>query len=205
MTQMISTLKSFAPPRLDTYYQESDFVFVSQLHKEEERFKNIRLARFLGENTQNIVYVLPHIQPTQKNAEKLRKEYFPLGVKNNKNPDFYFRKRFVDGKSMIGIETTDAKTMKHKIQKRLKDAFEQADDAFLEIPTTIPIELVKDAVYGKLSSSKHHHIVYIKYSDELLIIEWKIKQPRKSRAEGGRSLFQGSNQLQRYNIILNKQ
>ena len=32
MTQMISTLKSFAPPRLDTYYQESDFVFVNQLH-----------------------------------------------------------------------------------------------------------------------------------------------------------------------------
>ena len=160
---------------MDTYRKEGDHVFVSELHNENERAVNERLATFLGEKTGDVVYLLPHIQPTQRDAERLRKEYFPKGVKENKNPDFYFRGRFVDGKCMTSIivETDDSKVFKRKIQNRLENAFEQAEDALLEIPTWIPLELIKEAIRGKLSSSRRLHIVYVKYGDEMVIFEGK--------------------------------
>ena len=52
------------PPHIDTYTKVSDYVLVSNYHNEKEREENIRLARFLGEKTREVVYVLPHIQPT---------------------------------------------------------------------------------------------------------------------------------------------
>lgn len=73
------------PPHIETYCKESDYVFVSIFHSEQERTENIRLASFLGEKMGDVVYLLPHIQPTQKEASKLRNEFFPKGVKDNKN------------------------------------------------------------------------------------------------------------------------
>ena len=159
------------PPRIDTYIKESDFVYVSELHNEAERKENINMATFLGNKTGVMVFILPHIQPTMKDAVKMRKEYLPDGVKENKNPDFYYKGRFVDGKNMTSIEIDpdNMKAVKRKIQNRISDAFEQADDAFIEIPMSIPVEIVRDAVKGKLASSKNQHIVYVKYGDELLV------------------------------------
>ena len=159
------------PPRMDTYTKEGAFVFVSKFHTEEERKDNIRMAQFLAEKTGDVIYVLPIIQPTQKNAERLRNEYFPEGVKKNKNPDFYFKGRFVDGKSMMGIKESDIKTVKRKIQKRLKEAFSQADDAILETPINIPFNHIEDAIGGYINSSKHQHIVYVKYGSEFRALQ----------------------------------
>lgn len=168
---IVNTLihKRIEPLRLDTYTKEGEFVFVSKLHTEEERKDNIRLAQFLADKTGEVVYVLPIIQPTQKNAKKLRKEFFPDGVKENKNPDFYFRGRFVDGKSMNDTKPENRKTAKRAIQNRLRNAFLQGNDAFLEIPNTFPLGWIKGAIKGKLKSSKNVHIVYVKYGDELLV------------------------------------
>ena len=129
------------------------------------------MARFLAEKTKENIYILPLIQPTRKNAESLRKEYFPEGVKENKNPDYYFRGRFVDGKNMMSIimDPNNSKAVKRKIQNRFDEAFEQADDAFVEINTSVPVDLVREAVKGKLASSQHKHIVYVKYGEELLV------------------------------------
>ena len=129
------------------------------------------MARFLAEMTQDYIFILPHIQPTQKDSERLRKEYFPKGVKESKNPDYYFRGRFLDGKNMISIimNPDNSKAVKRKIQKRIDEAFEQADDAFIEINTSIPMDLVREAIKGKFSSSHHRHIVYVKYGEEVLV------------------------------------
>lgn len=159
------------PPRLDTYDKEGDLVFVSKIHNEAERKENLRLALFLSDHTGECVYLLPHIQPTQKDAGRLRSEYFPQGVKEDKNPDFYFSGRFVDGKNLttIAMKPDNTKAVKRKIQNRLAEAFEQADDAFVEVNTSIPMKLVRDAIKGKLTSSKHRHVVYVKYREELFV------------------------------------
>jgi len=159
------------PPHPESYYQEKDneYIHISNQSPPSERDENIRMARFLTEKTKENIYILPLIQPTQKNAENLRKEYFPDGVKINKNPDYYFKGRFVDGKSMMDVKESDIKTIKRKIQNRLSEAFRQADDAFLEIPAFISINLLEDAVKGRLNSSCHKHLVYIKLGETFLI------------------------------------
>ena len=77
----------------------------------------------------------------------------------------------MDGKSMISVimNPDNSKAVKRKIQNRFDEAFEQADDAFVEINTSIPVDLVREAVKGKLASSQHRHIVYVKYGEELLM------------------------------------
>jgi len=164
------------PPHIETYQRVGEHVYVSDLNQEAERAGNIRMALFLAENTGDNVYVLPHIQPKSPNAERLRREYFPEGVKEDKNPDLFFRKRFVDEKSMNPEDVSDAKKTKRKIQFRLKEAFEQADDAFVEIPTIIPKDWVEGAINGKLKSSTHYHVVYVKYGDEFMMFE-SINKP----------------------------
>ena len=57
----------------------------------------------------------------------------------------------------------------------MKEAFEQADDAYIEIPTTIPKQWVKDAINGKLKTSSHYHVVYVKYGNEYMMFESKNK------------------------------
>lgn len=163
------------PPHMETYFQdkENSFVFVSKLNKEKEVDENIRMARFLAEKANENVFILPHIQPTHKAAQKLRDEYFPKGVKQNKNPDFYFRKRFVDAKCLIVNKPKNEKQTKRNIQNRLKYGFEQADDVLLEIPTSYLIAWVIEAIKGKLNSSIRYHIVYVKYGEALLVYETK--------------------------------
>ncbi|MBR6272570.1 MAG: hypothetical protein IKR29_03260 [Bacteroidales bacterium] len=163
--------KEINPPHLETYQldEKNDLVFISRLCQPSEQNESIRMARFLVQYTKEPIYVLPHIQPTQKDAARLREEYFPKGVKENKNPDYYFRGRFLDGKSMMDIKESDIKTLKRKIQNRLGEAFGQADDAFLEIPTFISTNLLEDAIKGRLNSSNHKHLVYIKLGETFLI------------------------------------
>lgn len=156
---------------MDTYTKISDWVIACDLYKEQERSENLRLAEFLGENTKETVYVLPHIQPTLRNSDKLRMEFFPRGIKENKNPDYYFRGRFVDGKSMKDTKPENRKTAKRAIQNRLRNAFLQADDAFLEIPITFPLGWIEGAIKGKLKSSNNNHIVYVKYGDKLFVFK----------------------------------
>ena len=162
-----------APPHLETYDKEGEHVFVSQLNKEAELPLNVRMAHFLADKTDENVYVLPHIQPTQKGAEAMRRKYFPEGVKENKNPDIFFRGRFVDAKSMKekDIRIDQKKQAKHNIQNKLSSGFEQADDVFIEIPTTYPKEWVSEAIKGKLKSCENKHIVYVKYGDNLFVFE----------------------------------
>lgn len=170
------------PPRIDTYENVAENVFVSRLQQTEEREGNIRLAKFLAEKTNELVFVLPHIQPSLKNSVVLRSNFLPQGVKVNKNPDFYFRGRFVDGKSMTNIQfTTDGEKIRSKIQGRIKESFKQANDAFIEIPTFIERSLIYSSVNGQLNSSKNNHIVYIKYGDEF----FTIKKPDKLLSGGG--------------------
>ena len=170
----IISVKNF-PPHGETYERdkESDWVFVSKLNKEAELQENVRLARFLSEKTDEFVFVLPHIQPTAKDAAKLRDEYFPKGVKENKNPDYFFRGRFVDGKCLTVENPKDVKHAKRSIQKRIKYGFEQADDVLLEIPESYSLDWITTAIKGQLQSSLRHHVVYVKHKDKLLIIESK--------------------------------
>lgn len=167
--------KDLFPPHIETYQKLGEYVYVSDLHQGIERAENIRFATFLAEKTREKVFILPIFQPLEKNAE-LRNEYLPNGVKKDKNPDFYFRGRFVDGKNMTKIEFTDDKELlKGKIRNRLKDAFKQADDALVETPLFIDRNTIYNSVNSQLNSSKNKHTVYIKYGDELFI----IKKPDK--------------------------
>ena len=161
------------PPHIETYKKLGEYVYVSDLQKEAERQENIRLATFLAEKFNEPIFVLPHIQPSMKKAKELRAEFLPKGVKENKNPDFYFRERFVDAKSMLNAEVSDEKHTKCNIQNRIKEAFKQADDTFLEIPTTFEKRVVLSSIKGKLNSSKHKHIVYVKHGEDMLVVKTK--------------------------------
>lgn len=161
------------PPHPESYYQDenNECVYISSLSHPSERDENVRMAEFLAQKTNEKVYILPLIQPTQKNAESLRKEYFPEGVKVGKNPDYYFRGRFLDGKCMSKSELKTQKLTKRNIQNRLKEAYIQADDAFLDIPPSYPFKWIEEAVRGKLNSMCHFHIVYLKYGNNLFIFQ----------------------------------
>lgn len=168
--------KELFPPHIETYQLLGEYVYVSDLHQGTERSENIRLAKFLAEKAKDIVFILPIIQPSMKKSKELRERYLPIGVKENKNPDFYFRGRFVDGKNMTNIEFTgDVDKQKDKIQNRLKDAFQQADDILLEIPINFEKKIILSAIKGKLNSSKHFHIVYVKHGNDLFVV--KTKKP----------------------------
>ena len=130
------------PPHIETYQKLGEYVYVSDLHQGIERVENIRLATFLAEKTKEIVFILPIIQPSIKNSKELRERYLPVGVKENKNPDFYFRGRFVDGKSMLNSELTDIKKSKRNIQNRL--SFSQSEDILIEIPLLYPKNIIDD-------------------------------------------------------------
>lgn len=155
------------PPHIETYKKLGEYVYVSDLHQGTERAENIRLATFLAEKTKERVFILPIIQPSMKNSKELREKYFPIGVKENKNPDFYFRGRFVDGKNMTNAKLLDKEKSKRNIQNRL--SFSQSDDILIEIPLIYPQTFIDEAIIGKLNSSKHKHIVYVKYGDELFV------------------------------------
>ena len=155
------------PPHIETYQKLGEYVYVSDLHQGIERVENIRLATFLAEKTKEIVFILPIIQPSIKNSKGLRERYLPVGVKENKNPDFYFRGRFVDGKSMLNSELTDIKKSKRNIQNRL--SFSQSEDILIEIPLLYPKNIIDEAIIGQLNSSKHKHIVYVIYGEELFM------------------------------------
>ncbi len=163
------------PPHIETYTKEAEHVFVSMLNREKELDENVRMAIFLAEKTGEDVFVMPHFQPSHPASRKLRKEFFPDGVKKDKNPDLYFRARFVDIKCMNPKDVSKARLTKRKIQFKLKEAFEQADDIFVEIPTSIPRDWVESAIKGKLKSSEHYHIVYVKYGEEFFIRDDKNK------------------------------
>lgn len=83
----------------------------------------------------------------------------------------YFRGRFMDGKSMNEAEPNAQKQTKRNIQNRLKEAFSQADDAYLEIPINHPLRWIEEAIRGKLNSSTRNHSVFVKYGEELLYFE----------------------------------
>lgn len=163
------------PPHIETYTKEAEHVFVSMLNREKELNENVRMAIFLAENTKEDVFVMPHFQPSHPASKKLRIVFFPEGVKKDKNPDLYFRGRFVDAKCMNPEDISNAMRTKRKIQFRLKEAFEKADDAFVEIPTSIPRDWVESAIKGKLKSSEHYHIVYVKYGSEFFMRDSKNK------------------------------
>lgn len=160
------------PPHIETYTKEAEHVFVSMLNREKELSENVRMAIFLAEKTDEDVFVMPYFQPSHPASRKLRKEFFPEGVKKDKNPDLYFRGRFVDAKCM-GNDPGEKKLAKRNIQNRLRDAFKQADDAYLEIPTSYPLGWIEGAIKGKLKSSLNYHVVYVKYGDRLIILEGK--------------------------------
>ncbi len=163
------------PPHIETYQKLGEYVYVSDLHQGTERAENIRLATFLAEKTKEKIFILPIIQPLTNNAD-LRNEYLPKGVKKDKNPDFYFRARFVDGKNMTTIDFTDNENkLRAKIQGRLKEAFKQANDALVEVPLLIDRSIIYSSVNGQLNPSKNNHIVYIKYGEEF----FTIKKPDK--------------------------
>ena len=63
------------------------------------------------------------------------------------------------------------KQAKRKIQDRLKGAFEQADDCYIEIPLTYRRSLVEQAIRGQLNSSHHNHIVYVNHGGVFFKIE----------------------------------
>lgn len=67
------------PPHIESYYQDdiNEHVFISHLSQPSERDENVRMARFLAEKTKESVFILPHIQPTQKKAKELRKNISP--------------------------------------------------------------------------------------------------------------------------------
>ena len=114
--------------------------------------------------------MLPRLDSNTPEERKLREKLLPLGVKNNKNPDFYIGGMFFDGKSLYDIKNkNDGEKYEHKIQNKIKKAKKQADNIILDIPDFIPIEDIKGAIHGYFHVSHQERIILVKYKGHLQV------------------------------------
>ncbi|MCH5220298.1 MAG: hypothetical protein J1F20_06970 [Muribaculaceae bacterium] len=165
-----SNTKSFKilePPHSEDYrtYIKGK-VMVSPLHSTSELKENLKLGNTLNQAINSEVYLLPTIDPNERGADMLRKEYLPAETKNNKNPDFMGDGKLWDGKT-ASFENTpnERRKVKATIENHIKKAKEQADNFIIEIPEWVNQKWVDETVVNYLNRSNKQREIIIKRTD----------------------------------------
>lgn len=167
------------PPFVETYISmHNGRVLVSPLeigHHELE--KNLRIAKFIADQTGQTVFLLPELKPDNKKFAPLRATHHPKGVYPNKNPDMMIGGEIYEAKAALDIK--DGKSIegqKGDIEKRYKKAKEQASNIILELPEHIEREAIHRAMRAQLSRSQVDRVVFVKHEKELLIYTNKERE-----------------------------
>ena len=168
-------LIDIVPPDVDEYERCSDGrVLVSKWHGENERDENQRIADELSKFTGAKVYLLPRLDPRNREQAALRSTLLPDGVITDKNPDFYIGGLLFDGKSMMNITNHgELKKWKNAIENRIKSAKEQADNMIIEVPEFIPRKVIHSTIINYLNRSRKNRIIIIKWMDRFLFYDKK--------------------------------
>ena len=162
-----------APPDVETYVESHHgMVLCSPNHGANEIDENKRLAAFVADKLGSKVYLLPRLDPKNREEAALRHILLPSGVFENKNPDFYIGGLFYDGKSMMKVRKTNDKKKHHNdILNRIKSAKEQADNMIIEIPSFITRRTIAKTVNGYLSQSKRKRIIIVKHGNKCYVYQ----------------------------------
>ncbi len=158
------------PPSVDTYKQDKQSnVFISPYHGSDELKENLRIARFMSRKLKSPVYLLPRLDPDNKTENLLRNSLLPKGIPNRKNVDMMSQGKLIEAKSMLSATTAGKKQIKRAIQKRIQEAFNQADDCIIELPDRFIRKDIHAAIKGYLKGAQHTHSIVIKWRGKCLI------------------------------------
>lgn len=169
--QELAKGKDITPPASDTYEKvDGKEVYISPYHGENEVEENERLARFITERMKNVkVWLLPRLDPMNKDESILRKNLLPNDVFEDKNPDYFINGMLFDAKSMMNANVTDDPAkQKSMIENRIKKAKEQADNIVLEIPEWIEFQTIARTINNYLGRSKKKRTILVSWKERLL-------------------------------------
>lgn len=163
------------PPEVSTYKKTHyGKVLISPYHGKNELEENKRLANFLADKLKTKVYLLPRLDQTNKEENRLRERLLPHGVKVGKNPDFLINGMLFDGKNMSHLRRTATKEeQKQSIQNHIKKAKTQADHVVLEIPSFVRKTTIYRTMNAYLSQSHKERIILVCWKKKLMIFEKK--------------------------------
>ena len=89
---------------------------------------------------------------------------------DNKNPDFFIRGLFFEGKSLKNPERQlSYEENKNRIQDRIKKAKKQADNIILEIQDGYNEEQIERTINGFLTQSEKKRIIMVLLKGELKV------------------------------------
>ena len=154
------------PPHIEMYVAEHNGnVMVGPYQKDIEIEGNKATAKIISDGLGIKVYLLPCIDPRDKNLSSLRSVLHPPGVPEGKNPDFLIGGLLFDGKSLMDITTTK---YKNAIEKRIKSGKEQADNIILEIPDRVPRHIIHNTIHNYFKNSHTDRIILVIHQGKLL-------------------------------------
>nr|DAK53717.1 MAG TPA: minor capsid component [Caudoviricetes sp.] len=172
---------SVKPPLSETYIEVEGYegkVYVSPHHRKTELDENVRVAKILTEALGEKVYLLPYVDPSDKDAKSRRAILHPPGVFERKNPDYLIGGRLFDAKVMEDKpEILDAKQQKGKLHNKISAAKEQATHFAIEIPSNYDMKIVTAHVNDYLERSSKERIIVIIQNGKAHVFETKKGKP----------------------------
>lgn len=172
---------SAKPPLSETYTEVEGYegkIYVSPHHLKTELDENIRVAKILTEVLGEKVYLLPYVDPSDKDAKSRRAILHPPGVVERKNPDYLIGGRLFDAKVMKDKpEILDAEQQKGKLHNKISAAKEQATHFAIEIPSNYDMKVVTAYVNNYLERSSKERIIVIIHKGKAHVFETKKGKP----------------------------
>lgn len=167
----IKNTKNILPPNVETYIpSHNGMVLTSPYHGSNEVEENKRLGAFIAKKIGKKVFLLPRLDPKDKDFAHLRDTLLPRGVMPNKNPDYYIGGLFFDGKSMMRLQRSGNKKKYHNaILNHIKTAKKQADNVILEIPTFVSRKVIGTTIKGYLKQSSKSRLIIIKHGNKCYV------------------------------------
>lgn len=156
------------PPNIETYIDKyKGKVFSSPWHGKEELKDNLRVAKTVSKKTNEIVYLLPRLDPKNAKQVALRKTLLPKGVPEGKNTDFLIGGKLFECKSIHVIKNMNREGIKESIENHIKNAKKQADNIILEITSKVSRKEFHPVIKNYLSRTKKDREIWILHKNKL--------------------------------------
>lgn len=161
------------PPHVEDYTPiHGGKVMVSPYHGEEELEENKDMGTRLAELLGKTIYLLPRLNSNTEEERRFRQEYMPEGAPKTKNPDFFDKAKFYDGKNLYGFSGgNDEKKQKQAISNHIKKAKGQAGNYVFDLPDVFNMGYVSGAIRGYLNCSKSPHTIVVFHKGKGYIYE----------------------------------
>lgn len=138
-------------------------VLQSPMHGEAELKQNLNLAKRLSKLFEQKVYLLPCIDSNTEAQKIMREEYMPMGVKENKNPDYFIGGGYglFDAKNLSGFHGGDRKAQKTCLENHYKEAKAQADNMVFDLPSSFSEDYLEGIINNILKQSSIDRTIVI--------------------------------------------